>query len=112
MSQKIIKIVNDFSKKPYGRYESDGDGNGERFRKTILAPALRKYDHVTVDLTGYNRYGRSFIDESFGGLIRYEQFTKQELDRKLKYKHDDLPSLVSLINERIIAAWMDHKNNG
>ncbi|EJD6474801.1 STAS-like domain-containing protein [Providencia rettgeri] len=104
MSQKTITIVNDFSKKPYGRYEIDGDGNGERFRKKLLAPALREFDHVIVDLTGYNRYGRSFIDESFGGLIRYEGFTKKQLEEKLTYKHNDLPSIILLIDERINAA--------
>ncbi|WP_272527598.1 MULTISPECIES: STAS-like domain-containing protein [unclassified Providencia] len=110
MSQKTITIVNDFSKKPYGRYEEDGDGNGGRFRTDFLAPALRTYDHVTVDLTGYNRYGRSFIDEAFGGLIRYENFTKDDLDKKLTYKHDNLPSILLLIEDRINAAVEDYGN--
>lgn len=104
MSQKIITIVNDFSKKPYGRYFDDGDSSGEEFRQKYLAPALKEFDEVTVVLTGYNRYGRSFIDEAFGGLIRNENFTKSELDRKLKYIHSDLPSIELLIKERIEAA--------
>ncbi|MCW9737686.1 STAS-like domain-containing protein [Morganella morganii] len=104
MNQKIITIVKDFSKKPYGRYFADGDSSGEEFRKKILAPALKQFDQVIVDLTGYNRYGRSFIDEAFGGLIRDENFSKPELDRKLKYIHQDLPSIELLIKERIEAA--------
>ncbi|HDT1126738.1 TPA: STAS-like domain-containing protein [Morganella morganii subsp. morganii] len=104
MKQKIITIVNDFSKKPYGRYPGDGDSNGEVFRKKYLVPALKESDQVIVVLTGYNRYGRSFIDEAFGGLVRDEGFTKSELDNKLRCIHDDLPSIELLISERIEAA--------
>lgn len=104
MSKKTITIVNDFSKKPYGRYLDDGDSSGEEFRKKHLVPALRDYDEVLVVLTGYNRYGRSFIDEAFGGLIRSENFTKSDLDQKLRYIHSDLPSIELLIKERIEAA--------
>lgn len=107
MNLKKINIINDFNKKPYGRYPSDGAGNGEKFRQEHLAPALRAFDFVDVDLTGYNRYGRSFIDEAFGGLIREEGFTKQEINKKLKYHHNDLESIELLIKERIEAADND-----
>lgn len=111
IKQKRIVIVNDFNKKPYGRYLSDGEGNGELFRKNFLAPALREFDVVEVDLTGYNRYGRSFIDEAFGGLIRDEGFSKKELDEKLKFIHLDLPSIELLIQERIEAAEADKNSH-
>lgn len=106
MSVKKINVVKEFSKSPYGRYPSDGDWNGQAFRQKMLAPALKGNDKVIVDLTGYNRYGRSFIDEAFGGLIREEGFTKSELDNKLEYHHYDLKSIELLISERIEKA--DH----
>ncbi|WP_336768689.1 STAS-like domain-containing protein [Pantoea endophytica] len=111
MSIKNISIINDFNKKPYGRYPSDGPGNGEKFRKQYLAPALREFDKVIVDLTGYNRYGRSFIDEAFGGLIRAENFTKKELDNKLECHHAELKSFELLIKERIEKADYDTTHN-
>ncbi|MPW31530.1 DUF4325 domain-containing protein [Agarivorans sp. B2Z047] len=108
MSTKFIKVVTDFHNKPYGRYVTDGPGcdltSGEVFRKKILAPALRQYDEVSVDLTGYNRYGRSFLDEAFGGLIREEGFTKSDLLPRLTYKHDLIPSIEKLIDDRVDAA--------
>ncbi|MFQ2015575.1 MULTISPECIES: STAS-like domain-containing protein [Aeromonas] len=107
MTTKHINIVRDFSKSPYGRYPSDGEWNGEFFRKNLLVPALKNYEKVVVDLTGYNRYGRSFIDEAFGGLIREEHFTKDTLDKKLSYHHDDLKSFELLITERIEKADYD-----
>ncbi|AKM48904.1 DUF4325 domain-containing protein [Edwardsiella anguillarum] len=107
MNLKKISIVNEFSKSPYGRYPSDGKWNGQVFRQEILVPALNSHDKVIVDLTGYNRYGRSFIDEAFGGLIREENFTKSDLDKKLEYYHNDLKSFELLITERIEKAAND-----
>jgi hypothetical protein len=111
VNTKIIKVVDDFNKKPYGRLISDGPGcedtAGEVFRDKHLAPALRKYDRVTVDLNGFNRYGRSFLDEAFGGLIRESGFTKADLDEKLTYFHDELSSVITIIDERIEKAEED-----
>ncbi|WP_241810576.1 STAS-like domain-containing protein [Vibrio crassostreae] len=108
MKEKTITVVTDFHKKPYGRYVTDcptcHETSGESFREKHLVPALRDFDKVTVDLTGFNRYGRSFLDESFGGLIRKCDFTKSQLDKKLKYIHNDLTSIITIIDERINAA--------
>lgn len=99
-----INVVKDFNKKPYGRYPDDGVGCGEYFRKKLLAPKLREYDRVHVILDGYNRYGRSFLDEAFGGLIRAEGFTWDELQNKLTYSHSLVRSIELLIKDRIDAA--------
>lgn len=104
MKEKIITVVKDFSKKPYGRYPDDGEGCGEFFRKRLLAPALREYDRVHVVLDGYNRYGRSFLDEAFGGLIRDEKFTYEDIVLRLSYTHSLIPSIPALISSRLIAA--------
>lgn len=111
MTNKIINVIKDFHEKPYGRYRSDAPGceftSGETFRQDILSPALNNFDTVTVDLTGYNRYGRSFLDEAFGGLIREEGFTSAVLKQKLTYKHDLVGRIIDVIDERIDAAIRD-----
>ncbi|KEZ72816.1 hypothetical protein C5I_0117215 [Pseudomonas syringae pv. syringae FF5] len=104
MNTHTITIVKDFSKKPYGRYPLDGEGCGQFFRQLVLAPALRKHSHVHVILDGYNRYGRSFLDEAFGGLIREEGFSWEELENKLTYSHSQVSSIESLIRDRMLAA--------
>ncbi|HHQ4895810.1 TPA: STAS-like domain-containing protein [Aeromonas veronii] len=107
-SKKTITIINDFSKKPFGRYPKDGGDNcGEKFRHDCLLPALQNYHLVHVILTGYNRYGRSFIDEAFGGLIREDRYKLQELNDRLTYEHADVKSIESLIKERLEAAHND-----
>ncbi|MBB1380069.1 MULTISPECIES: STAS-like domain-containing protein [unclassified Pseudoalteromonas] len=105
MSEKLITLINDFHPKPYGRYNKDcptcPETSGEAFRTKILAKDLRAFDKVIVDLSGRNRYGRSFLDEAFGGLIRKDGFTKLDLDNKLIYKHDNLESILIIIEDRI-----------
>lgn len=104
MTDKTILLVKDFSDKPYGRDEADGIYSGKAFREKLLAPALNQYDYVHVDLSGYNRYGRSFLDEAFGGLIRESGFTKEQLEEKLSYSHDLVKSIELVIKGRIDAA--------
>lgn len=94
MNKFIIDVAKDFSPRPFGRYREDSDRSGEVFREKKLVPALRKYDHVTVDLGGTNFYGSSFLEEVFGGLVR-AGFTQAVLKQKLTVLHDKLPSVVT-----------------
>jgi hypothetical protein len=107
MNNFEINVVKDFSKKPYGRYPEDGDGCGVFFRKNKLVPALKSNQHVHVVLDGYNRYGRSFLDEAFGGLIREEGYSLEELRARLTYTHSLVKSIEALISERLEAAQED-----
>lgn len=98
-----INVVKDFNKRPYGRYPEDGDGCGQYFRD-FLVSELKKYDQVHVVLDGYNRYGRSFLDEAFGGLIRHEGFKYDDLKRRLTYSHSLVKSIELVIADRMEAA--------
>lgn len=100
MSNHTIDVARDFTDRPFGRYRTDGDRSGEVFRDDLLIPALNKYDHVTVDLSGTNYYGSSFLEEAFGGLLRHD-FGKSEVQEKLKVLHDKLPSVVVEVEQYI-----------
>ena len=97
---KIINVTTDFTDRPFGRYRSDGDRSAEVFREEKLIPALNKYEHVVVDLSGYNYYGSSFLEETFGGLVR-RGFTPADLKDKLEVVHNLLPSIVVEANAYI-----------
>jgi len=86
MTTKHISIATDFSPYPSGRYRDDGPFPGQAFRQDILAPALRDFEEVTVDLDGTNGFGSSFLEEAFGGLIREEGFSLDMLKRRLHIK--------------------------
>ncbi|NVJ61847.1 MAG: STAS-like domain-containing protein [Gammaproteobacteria bacterium] len=115
-SVRTIMVTKEFHARPKGRYKTDAPGceftAGEVFRENVLAKALKENDKVIVDLTGYNRYGRSFLDEAFGGLISRDNFTKDELDQKLEIKHDTVENFVTTAYERIQAAENKRLANG
>lgn len=98
----VISVVKDFNARPWGRYQAEYPGrSGEEFRENCLVQKLKAGDHVTVDLTGYDLYGPSFIDEAFAGLVRQHHFTYQCLKEQLDIHHDDLPSIAGLAWLRI-----------
>src|SRR5690554_877039 len=78
-----INVATDYSRYPGGRYRELGKFSGEQFREDLLIPALRTADEVRVILDGTVGYGSSFLEESFGGLIR-AGFNQKELESKLK----------------------------
>jgi hypothetical protein len=78
-----IDIGRDFSDVPSGRFPEDGEFNGQRFRKEMLVPGLKDNDQVVVDIDHTEGYGSSFLEEAFGGLVRDEGFSQDELSRKL-----------------------------
>jgi STAS-like domain of unknown function (DUF4325) len=84
---KPIKIATDFSETPLGRYPTDGDFNGARFREEFLFPALTTQAKVIVDIDDVEGYGSSFLDEAFGGLVRKGYFTAGALKDKLDIQY-------------------------
>ncbi len=86
---KIINIGKEFSEEPAGRYITDGPFSGEKFREEILSPALRENEKVSIELDDVEGLGSSFLEESFGGLIRNKYFTVEELKQKLEVVTED-----------------------
>lgn len=70
----IIEVVKDFTDTPGARYKSQGSFSGEEFRDEILYPkfmeSLKENKTLTVNLDGGYGYGSSFLEETFGGLVR------------------------------------------
>lgn len=82
----IIRIADDYSRSPGGRYTTDGPFSGERFRNEILVPALKSHLKVEVDLSGVMGFGSSFLEEAFGGIVREKLCSKDEMKKKLHIK--------------------------
>lgn len=66
----LIRIAEDFSRLPGGRYPQDGDGNGTTFREKFLVPVLKSHGTARIILDGTRGYPSSFLEEAFGGLVR------------------------------------------
>ena len=69
-----INIAKEYTKTPGGRFKKEGDYSGEDFRDTILIPAyneaIENNEVLRINLDGGYGYGSSFLEESFGGLVR------------------------------------------
>lgn len=101
----VIKVVKQFHPRPFGRHAAGAEGrSGEEFRDEWLVKPLKEGQSITVDLSGYNRYGASFIDEAFGGLVREYGFKVAFLKEHLVIRHELLDSVVALAWDRIEAA--------
>lgn len=88
MSSITINIATDFTPYPGGRFRSDGEFSGERFREELLCPAFGNADNetITVELDGAAGFGSSFLEEAFGGLVRHCGIPVAEVLRRLKVK--------------------------
>jgi hypothetical protein len=98
----IIKILRDFSYTPGPRYIDEGPNSGEHFRQTILLDAMRtciQNDEIlTIDLDGTAGYGRSFLEESFGGMVRVDKVPYQAIVDHLKVVSEEEPEWIAKID--------------
>jgi STAS-like domain of unknown function (DUF4325) len=85
MSSFSISVAKDFSPSPAGRFPEDGPFPGAVFRDRILIPAIKGNDEVVVDLDGTDGFGSSFLEETFGGLVR-SGYPEAILLQKLKVR--------------------------
>ena len=100
--KKILHVKN-YTLEPFGRYEIDGEGNGEEYRKKYIVPELKEGNTLEIHLDGINyEYGSSFLVEAFANIIRKEGFSYDEFMEKIQFKsvHEDwLEDLYSFIEE-------------
>lgn len=92
-------IAQEFTRFPGGRLRIHGPFSGEEFRDDVLLPLLDRCEHVTINLSGANGYGASFLDESFGELGK--KLGLANCRRRLELIADDDPTLVQMIWSKI-----------
>lgn len=103
MEDLVVNIATDFSRTPGVRYESEGEFSGEKFRKEILLPmyneAQKQKLKLKVVLDGTAGLGTSFLEESFGGLIREDGVDYYMLIKTLVLVSEENPDYIDEINE-------------
>lgn len=80
-----ISVSKDFSRTPGGRYREDGPFSGVEFREDFVEPSLKQAilerHKLAIDLDGVSGYATSFLEETFGGLVRsLKQPVRQHLE--------------------------------
>ncbi len=100
-----LRISTDFSATPGARYKEEGDFSGEEFREEVLFPkyeeAKNKGVHLIVNLDGTAGLGTSFLEESFGGLIRTHKVDYHELSVIMEFISEENPDYIEEIKDYI-----------
>lgn len=114
MQQKIsIKIAKDFSTAPGPRYIHEGDNSGELFRQNILFPKVSQAIELNipfeVDLDDTAGYGTSFLEESFGGLIRKHNLPYEKIMSLMILISNEEDYLIDDVNEYLKDAYDESK---
>lgn len=100
---KTINIATDFSKTPGVRNEAEGSHPGKKFREELLYPLLKeaidKGTQLKVILDGTSGLGTSFLEESFGGLIRVNKLSYLDLKKSLVLVANEDPDYIEEIED-------------
>ena len=98
MKDIVLKISTDFSKTPGARYKEEGDYSGQEFRENHLFPKYQEAKtqgcKLIIDLDGTAGFGTSFLEESFGGLIRTNKLDYNELKNIIYFKSEENPEYI------------------
>ena len=81
----------------------EGKFSGQEFRTSLLLPKLKQAIaakcQLEVDLDGAAGYGTSFLEESFGGLIREDKVDLATIKQAVKFVSTEEPSLLDEIEQ-------------
>lgn len=113
MEKIKINIRKDFSPTPGPRYIHEGKFSGELFRQQVLYPrvseAIEKGIPFEVDLDGTAGYGTSFLEESFGGLIRIHGLSYERIKSLMALISIEEDYLIDDVNEYLNNAYEESK---
>jgi hypothetical protein len=113
MEKIKINIRKDFSPTPGPRYIHEGKFSGELFRQQVLFPkvseSIEKGVPFEVNLDGTAGYGTSFLEESFGGLIRIHGLSYEKIIAQMTLISIEEDYLIDDVNEYLKAANEESK---
>ncbi|WP_181317597.1 STAS-like domain-containing protein [Photobacterium phosphoreum] len=107
--KKKINVIKEFNEIPYGRYRFDAPGcektSGEIFREQFIRPILEDLtlEKLIIDFSDESLYGRSFLSEAIGGLIRKAYITKDEMAKKVEFIYPKETNQVQILVELSIS---------
>ncbi len=110
-----ISIAKDFSRIPGARFPQEGDYSGQEFRNNFLLPKLKEAictrKKLKVILDGTAGLGTSFLEESFGGLIRIDNIAYSDIKNTLILISDEDEEYIEEINQYMQEAYEQKNNN-
>ena len=109
MNKVEINIAKHYTMTPGARYKKDGDFSGQDFREKFLEKHFEpesNTDKVIINLDGTMGYATSFLEESFGGLVRKfgNRFINKAIFEKFEFISNDEPACIDEIKKYIMEA--------
>lgn len=104
-----INIAIDYSDSPGGRFRSKGPKSGEEFREEFLEKYFNS-DHkekIVINLDGTFGYAPSFLEETFGGLVR--KFGYERVSNKFEFISEENPQYTKKIEKYMMEAMNEFK---
>ncbi len=90
INELTLVVSTNFSPTPGPRKILEGKFSGEEFRESCLEPklkeAIEKNTKLLIDLDGTAGFGTSFLEEAFGGLIRINKYSYEEILNHIELK--------------------------
>lgn len=110
-----LKILTDYTRTPGPRYISEGPFSGEDFRQKVLGPkikvAISESKKLVVDIDGTAGYGTSFLEESFGGLIRVENIDYKDIMSCLEVISEEDPDYKDEVLQYLHEAYDEYRKS-
>lgn len=110
-----ISIAKDFSRIPGARFPEEGDYSGQEFRNNVLLPKLKHaisaHEKLKVILDGTAGLGTSFLEESFGGLIRIDNISYSDIMNTIVLISDEDEDYIEEINQYLSEAYEQKNRN-
>lgn len=98
-----IDIVKEFTDTPGGRTIKEGEYSGELFRDSLLIPrylsAVQNNEILEICFDGAFGYPPSFLDESFGGMVK--KLKKKNILKNICIISNDDLSIERRINQYV-----------
>ncbi len=101
MNTVVFSIAKDFSPHPGPRFARQGANSGEALRQRLTKILKDHPSKLVIDLDGTKGIGSSFLDEAFGGLVRSEHMSKNDLLKRFEFRSVLDPSYIAEILDSI-----------
>ncbi len=101
MTETIFSIARQFSPFPGPRYDRQGKHSGQSLRRQLMKLLDGGDRLIVVDLDGTKGIGSSFLDEAFGGLVRWEHKSADDLLKRFRFRSNVDPSYIDEIIDSI-----------
>ena len=103
MDKINLSIAKDFSTTPGPRSKIEGSFSAEEFLEVLLIPkfeqALAEEKVLLIDLDGTAGYATSFLEGSFGELVRLK--SKKTVEKHIQFISTEEPYLIDEISQYI-----------